>query len=174
MKEVIGPEPTVAAFAQLLAELRGKRAQRRMSQRIYVLRAIDPVEPRPRGRFRVADEGDLDVIVHWVRNFLVDIGEQGDPQEISEVRVRDRKFFVWEDKVPVSMAAWAGKTPSGVRINFVYTHNYDCTPGAHLGVKFDAGLHHVSNDAHVTGRTRTRFVGSLGITYRFGWGGALP
>ena len=49
-----------------------------------------------------------------------------------------------------------------------------CTPGAHLGVKFDAGMHHVSNDAHVTGRTRTRFVGSLGITYRFGWGGALP
>jgi predicted GNAT family acetyltransferase len=121
MREVIGPEPTVAAFAQILAELRGKRAHRRMSQRIYVLRVVDPVEPRPPGRFRVADAGDLDLIIHWVKDFLVDIGERGDPREISEVRIRDRKFFLWEDEVPVSMAAWAGKTPSGVRVNFVYT-----------------------------------------------------
>jgi uncharacterized protein len=92
-----------------------------VSQRIYVLRAVDPVEPWPPGRFRIAEEGDLDLIVRWVKDFLVDIGERGNPREISEARIRDRKFFVWEDKVPVSMAAWAGKTPSGVRINFVYT-----------------------------------------------------
>ena len=121
IREVIGPEPTVPAFARLLAELRGKRAHRRMSQGIYVLRAINSVEPKASGNFRVADEGDLDLIAYWVRDFLVDIGERGDSREISEVRIRDGQFFVWQDGAPVSMAAWAGKTPSGVRVNFVYT-----------------------------------------------------
>jgi hypothetical protein len=29
--------------------------------------------------------------------------------------------FVWDDGRPVSMAAWAGRTGRGVRVNFVYT-----------------------------------------------------
>jgi len=28
---------------------------------------------------------------------------------------------VWRDSQPVSMAAWAGQTPRGVRVNMVYT-----------------------------------------------------
>jgi len=47
-------------------------------------------------------------------------------------------------------------------------------PDTHLGLKFDAGLHRVSNDGHVPGRTATRFVGSVGLTYRFSRAGALP
>ncbi len=47
-------------------------------------------------------------------------------------------------------------------------------PDARLGVKFDAGLHRVSNEGHVPGRTATRFVGSVGLTYRFSRAGALP
>ena len=47
-------------------------------------------------------------------------------------------------------------------------------PDAHLGVTFDAAVHRVSNDGHVTGRTATRFVGSVGLTYRFSRAGALP
>ena len=31
------------------------------------------------------------------------------------------RLYVWDDGRPVSMAAWTGKTPNGVRINFVYT-----------------------------------------------------
>ena len=45
---------------------------------------------------------------------------------------------------------------------------------ARIGVKFDAGVHRVSNEGHVTGRTGTRFVGSVGLTYRFSLAGALP
>ena len=32
-----------------------------------------------------------------------------------------RRVFFWVDPRPVAMAAWAGPTPSGVRVNFVYT-----------------------------------------------------
>jgi hypothetical protein len=49
-----------------------------------------------------------------------------------------------------------------------------CAPSERLGVTFDAGLHHITNFQHLTGDTRTQFIGSVGVSYRFGWGGALP
>jgi len=47
-------------------------------------------------------------------------------------------------------------------------------PYERLGLTFDAGVHHITNFQHVTGDTQTRFVGSVGLSYRFGWEGALP
>jgi len=43
-----------------------------------------------------------------------------------------------------------------------------------LGLTFGAGVHHIANFQHLTGDTRTRFVGSVAVSYRFGWAGALP
>jgi len=47
-------------------------------------------------------------------------------------------------------------------------------PHDRLGLTFDAGVHHITNFQHVSGDTQTRFVGSVGLSYRFGWAGALP
>jgi len=44
----------------------------------------------------------------------------------------------------------------------------------HLSLSLNAGVHHITNFQHRTGDTRTRFVGSVGLSYRFGWEGALP
>ncbi len=44
----------------------------------------------------------------------------------------------------------------------------------HLSLSFNAGVHQITNFQHRPGDTRTRFVGSVGLTYRFGWEGALP
>jgi hypothetical protein len=43
-----------------------------------------------------------------------------------------------------------------------------------LRLTFDAGVHRVTNFQHRAGDTRTRFVGSVGLSYRFGWEKALP
>jgi len=43
-----------------------------------------------------------------------------------------------------------------------------------LGVTFDAALHHITNFQHVIGDTHTQFIGSVALSYRFGWEGALP
>jgi hypothetical protein len=47
-------------------------------------------------------------------------------------------------------------------------------PSERFGFTFGAGLHHVTNFQHTSGDTRTRFVGSVGVSYRFGGEGALP
>ncbi|HEX4601035.1 MAG TPA: hypothetical protein VH116_06565, partial [Gemmatimonadales bacterium] len=47
-------------------------------------------------------------------------------------------------------------------------------PTERLGLTFDVGVHHTTNYQHVTGDTRTQFIGSVGVSYRFVWVGALP
>ena len=47
-------------------------------------------------------------------------------------------------------------------------------PGVRFGVRFDAGMHRINNYLHLTGQTRTKFVGSVAVSYRFSRGGALP
>ena len=47
-------------------------------------------------------------------------------------------------------------------------------PHERFGLTFDAGVHHITNFQHVSGDTRTRFVGSVGLSYRFGWERPLP
>jgi hypothetical protein len=47
-------------------------------------------------------------------------------------------------------------------------------PHERVGLTFDAGVHHITNFQHVTGDARTRFAGSIGLSYRFGLEGALP
>ncbi len=48
------------------------------------------------------------------------------------------------------------------------------TPAAKLGLRLDAGIHHSSNFGHVSGNSRTRFVGAVQATYRFSHAGSLP
>ncbi len=47
-------------------------------------------------------------------------------------------------------------------------------PDVRFGLRFDAGIHRINNYLHLTGQTRTKFVGSVAVSYRFSRGGALP
>lgn len=43
-----------------------------------------------------------------------------------------------------------------------------------VGLSFTAGVHRMTNFQHVAGDTRTRFLGSVGVSYRFRGEGATP
>jgi hypothetical protein len=43
-----------------------------------------------------------------------------------------------------------------------------------LSFGFDAGVHRITNFQHARGDTRTRFLGSVSLSYRFHHEGALP
>ena len=117
---LIGPEPSVGAVAARLAALRGGRAHRAMAQRIHALRAVQPV-PVPPGRLRPAGPLDAEALIPWTAEFLRIADERSDPAEAVHARIAGGMLFVWDDSGPVSMAAWTGKTPTGVRVAFVYT-----------------------------------------------------
>ena len=116
-----GPEPTVAAFAELVAASTGRHAELRMSQRIHELRTMVTPDRQARGRLRPALPGEIGRLTPWVGDMLSVMGDERYAGEIARERVLGGHLFVWDDDGPVSMAAWTGKTPNGVRVNFVYT-----------------------------------------------------
>jgi GNAT superfamily N-acetyltransferase len=125
VQEVLGPEPTVSELAARMAELRGSQPKRRMAQRLHSLARVNELEGLPEGRLREATEKELELTETWMNGFAVDIGEPLPAEVVRELtlhRLRTRSLYVWErDGKAVSMAAWSGKTPHGVRVSFVYT-----------------------------------------------------
>ena len=124
LEGVTGPSRSAGDFALAWRKLSDIEPRLGMQLRIHETRKIvDAGLPAPAGRFRQATPDDRDLLAAWTGVF---VGEARVPEPIDADRVvadaigRGR-LHVWDDGGPVSMAAWTGKTPNGVRINFVYT-----------------------------------------------------
>ena len=116
-----GPEPAVAPFAAGFAAATGRQALLGMRQRIHELRAVIPPVRTAPGRLRPARESEAGMLTPWVGDMLSLIGDSREAADLTRERIQGGNLFVWEDGDPVSMAGWTGKTPNGVRVNFVYT-----------------------------------------------------
>jgi len=124
-----GPEPTATAFAEKWTRHTGTTATLMQNQRIFELRSLTPPPNRPNGALRPAVDADVPLLVEWAVGFARDTKlpmHRSAPELVAD-RLRQQSLYVWDNGAPVSMAAWTGKTPTGVRINFVYT------PGGHRG-----------------------------------------
>ena len=123
LAQVYGPDSAVLNFADLWSQRTGVPSVRGTRQRLLEIReAPHLVTPSP-GALRQATESDLPTIIAWTTAFIAEAlpGDPTDPAKHAIHRIATRSLFVWEDGKPVSMAGWAGKTPSGVRVNFVYS-----------------------------------------------------
>jgi predicted GNAT family acetyltransferase len=118
---VIGEVASAEAFAGAWNECKpySRRTGSRLGvyelERLRAPRAVD-------GALRQATPADMATLIPFAAGFYHDIGEPA-PSGILERNVAEGRLFVWcdgEGRI-VSMAAWAGPTPNGVRVNFVYT-----------------------------------------------------
>ena len=124
---VRGPDEPASAFADAWCAATGARQRLEATLGAYLLtRGVPPAAPAP-GRFRAARDDDVDGLVAWAEDFFVETHHVGvdDPREVVTTRIREGRLWVWCDGSgqgrPVCMAGSAGKTPNGVRVNFVYT-----------------------------------------------------
>ena len=127
---LVGTEPEVHEFAELLCGHTGSRARTGMRQGIFELDRVE-MPPRPAGELRVADERDRDLVVDWFAAFAEEVLHEGGPggdrrhaeQAIDRrLAVTTSGFLLWEDGGDtVSLAGWGGPTPNGIRIGPVYT-----------------------------------------------------
>ena len=120
---VLGPEPAVSQFAKLWSARTNTPARPGMRQRLFEIRHVQPLSCRPDGSLRLAEETDLPIITRWASAFFQEahLTDPSDPREVARDRVCQHSVFLWDHGHPVSMAAWAGRTERGVRVNFVYT-----------------------------------------------------
>jgi hypothetical protein len=124
LEGVTGPSRSTDDFALAWSRLSGVEPMLGMRLRIHEARKIidSARQPAP-GRFRPAATADLQLLTAWTNVFVSEarIAEPVDAARVVGDSITRGRLHVWEDSSPVSMAAWTGKTPSGVRINFVYT-----------------------------------------------------
>jgi predicted GNAT family acetyltransferase len=121
---VTGPSRSADDFSLAWSKLSGVEPVLGMRLRIHETRkVVDSDLPSAAGHFRPAASADLDLLAKWTEVFVSEarIIEPVDAARVVENAITRGRLHVWEDTRPVSMAAWTGKTPSGVRINFVYT-----------------------------------------------------
>jgi len=117
---VVGPEPSVDAFAAAWGERFDVTVRRGTRQQLYVLRAVTPPARAVAGVLRAVGDDDLAVLVPWVADFFHQTGETYfEPARF--VVERRAGMRVWDDEGPVSMAASFGHTAHGARISLVYT-----------------------------------------------------
>ena len=121
---VTGPSRSADDFALAWSQLSRVEPTLGMRLRIHETRKVVESDlPAPAGYFRPAAPADLTLLANWTEVFVSEarIPEPVDAVRIVQDAITRGRLHVWEDDKPVSMAAWTGKTPSGVRINFVYT-----------------------------------------------------
>ena len=121
---VTGPSRSADDFALAWSKLSGLEPVLNMRLRIHEIRKIvDSNLPAAPGCFRPAVPADLNLLAKWTQVFVSEarIVDPFDAFRVVEDAITRGRLHVWDNEGPVSMAAWTGKTPSGVRINFVYT-----------------------------------------------------
>ena len=121
---VISLKSEAATFAKLWQSLTGQSSRLDMAQRIYQLEIVNPINYAA-GYLRLATENDRHLLVSWIKAFEVEaIGKQRSEQHYQDwydLRMSKNSLYVWQDKLPVSMAGFSGSTPNGIRVNAVYT-----------------------------------------------------
>ena len=112
-------------FARKWSQLSGHAVRTEMAQRIYQLSRVI-IESRAAGRLREPNESDEALLRKWRAAFSID-AERMDREEAERNAAKpmpsvEHGSLLWEtDGSSVSMAGFAGRTPNGIRIAWVYT-----------------------------------------------------
>ncbi|MGE0173789.1 MAG: GNAT family N-acetyltransferase [Oligoflexales bacterium] len=118
---IVGPKTPGEEFTQQWLTKSTGTLSLAEQQRIYQLDKVQ-APSLSKGTMRLATEKDLDLLVKWDQGFITDCKLDGDPQKTASKALANKNRYIWEvDGQPKSMAGAAGPTPSGIRVNMVYT-----------------------------------------------------
>lgn len=120
---VMAPLELAKLFASTWSKLKGLKIIDGMNMRVYELVKVDHPQ-YCQGEFRVAKEEDLKIVSTWIYNLEKDEGSDIAYEKayaMAKSKITNGELYVWEDKVPVSMACTARPTTNGIVVNMVYT-----------------------------------------------------
>jgi len=91
-----------------------------MHERIFRLTEVNQSQT-PSGSFRVATKDDMRLLAQWTLAFhheAVPNDPLFDVQGVTKRRTAYKAIFIWDDGIPVSVAATSHPTTNGVSVNF--------------------------------------------------------
>ena len=121
-ESLIGVTPDVDSLVKAYAKVSWRSACLKVRLRVFQIEKVTWPAQSP-GQMRICQAADRQILARFIAGFESDIGERSDedPLAFADRLIAEQRIFVWADPEPVAMAAWAGPTPNGVRVNFVYT-----------------------------------------------------
>ena len=119
---LIGVTPSVETLVERYATLSGRKRKLMVRLRVFQLERVNWPK-RAGGEMRLSCRDDRQVLARFIAGFETEIGETSQENALARADrlIADGRLYLWTDPNPVAMAAWAGPTPSGVRVNWVYT-----------------------------------------------------
>jgi uncharacterized protein len=127
MPGVNGAKAHSRAFAECWHEMTGQPYHLKMSMRCFKLEVVRHPRGVP-GEMRAAVPAERDLMVEWAAAFNAEalgITDRADAESAMDrfyTRSDGRGLRVWYDGgEPVSVAAFMGPTPHGIRVGYVYT-----------------------------------------------------
>lgn len=117
---VLGPPAAAREFARQWCDRHGSAARDAMVQRLYRLDRVRVPERIP-GSLRMAGPEQTGLIASWVSCFAAESGVEGRSREHVAACIAAGDMALWWDGGPRTLAGYSGRSPSGVRIGYVYT-----------------------------------------------------
>ncbi len=120
---VIGQFQIATNFAKVWEQRTGCSSTIKMKQRIYKLEKVKGVKLSP-GKIRTADINDIEFVSDWVYRFSEDILEKitlDNARKFAKEAIKRSSVYLWQEKEPVSIAAYSRPTKNGISVNLVYT-----------------------------------------------------
>lgn len=120
---VIGEKNLTETFTKSYVQATDVQAKVNMNQRIYRLDFLNDI-PLVKGKLRLAQMKDVDILVTWVIDFMDAAHETISATEANIIVKRivsQGILYVWEDKEILSMAGSARGTKHGCVVSYVYT-----------------------------------------------------
>lgn len=110
------------AFSEVWKTLTNQSDYLTMDLLIHQLTEVQPI-PKSSGFLRLATENDSAFLIQWHDDFIKEVMHTTpvDSERIVNSNLSQNSLYIWEDRVPVSMAAGKGSPPNGGRIGPVYT-----------------------------------------------------
>jgi len=99
------------------------RVEGTIAQRIYRLDKVSAVDTAP-GHLRLASLAEKELLARWSHSFYLDVfaaGSPNTPEADITAAIERKNVYLWEDGVPVSMAARTRPTENGIAVSGVYT-----------------------------------------------------
>jgi len=123
ISDVVGDREITKHFMTYWCNDQGVTVVDRQLQRIYRLVKLNRIK-FAKGRFRLASEADEGLVLKWTRLFHDEVfssANRSEPIDDGIDRIGKKEVYLWEDNVPVSMAAKSRPTNKGMSVNYVYT-----------------------------------------------------
>jgi uncharacterized protein len=120
---VVAPTNEANVFVESWQILTGKTHRSGIPLLVYQLETVRAI-PTINGYLRQAEKCDRELLISWLRAFTIEaLGNHAeqDNESLIDRRLSEGSLYLWQDNNPVSAAGFRGKTPHGIRINFVYT-----------------------------------------------------